>query len=65
MNAQYQPVRMNESSAFHLAFYVLSRFLQPARRHAYAQGSDNVFTPVERELIFDIVSCLILQFKTA
>ncbi|XP_027081232.1 DNA primase small subunit [Coffea eugenioides] len=28
--------------------------VDPARRHAYAQGSDNVFTPVERELIFDI-----------
>ncbi|KAK8658034.1 hypothetical protein V6N13_036249 [Hibiscus sabdariffa] len=26
----------------------------PAKRHAYAQGGDNVFTPVERELVFDI-----------
>lgn len=30
--------------------------LQPSKRHAYAQTGDNVFTPVERELIFDIVS---------
>ena len=30
--------------------------LQPAKRHAYAQTGDNVFTPVERELVFDIVS---------
>lgn len=30
--------------------------LQPAKRHAYAQGGDNIFAPVERELIFDIVS---------
>lgn len=29
--------------------------LQPAKRHAYAQSGDNVFAPVERELIFDIV----------
>ncbi|KAF9613608.1 hypothetical protein IFM89_009434, partial [Coptis chinensis] len=28
--------------------------VDPAKRHAYAQGSDNVFTPVERELVFDI-----------
>ncbi|KAL6553675.1 hypothetical protein OROGR_007517 [Orobanche gracilis] len=26
----------------------------PAKRHAYAQSGDNIFTPVERELIFDI-----------
>ena len=31
------------------------KFLQPSKRHAYAQTGDNVFTPVERELIFDIV----------
>ena len=30
--------------------------LQPAKKNAYAQSGDNVFTPVERELIFDIVS---------
>ena len=30
--------------------------LQPSKRHAYAQTGDNIFTPVERELIFDIVS---------
>jgi len=30
--------------------------VQPAKRHAYAQSDNNVFTPVERELIFDIVS---------
>lgn len=34
----------------------MSYMLQPAKRHAYAQAGDNVFTPVERELIFDIVS---------
>ncbi|ESR52603.1 DNA primase [Citrus sinensis] len=28
--------------------------VDPAKRHAYAQGGDNVFAPVERELIFDI-----------
>ncbi|KAK4758403.1 hypothetical protein SAY87_019704 [Trapa incisa] len=28
--------------------------LQPAKRHAYAQSGNNLFTPVERELIFDI-----------
>lgn len=28
--------------------------VNPAKRHAYAQTGDNVFTPVERELIFDI-----------
>ncbi|KAK1265239.1 hypothetical protein QJS04_geneDACA022454 [Acorus gramineus] len=28
--------------------------IDPAKIHAYAQGGDNVFTPMERELIFDI-----------
>nr|XP_027190166.1 DNA primase small subunit-like isoform X2 [Cicer arietinum] len=28
--------------------------VDPAKRHAYAQGDNNVFAPVERELIFDI-----------
>lgn len=28
--------------------------IDPAKRRAYAQGGDNVFAPVERELIFDI-----------
>ncbi|XP_051129753.1 uncharacterized protein LOC127250486 [Andrographis paniculata] len=28
--------------------------VDPAKRHAYGQSGDNVFTPVERELIFDI-----------
>ncbi|XP_052209950.1 uncharacterized protein LOC127813178 [Diospyros lotus] len=28
--------------------------VDPAKRHAYAQSGDNGFTPVERELIFDI-----------
>ncbi|XP_073313812.1 uncharacterized protein [Primulina huaijiensis] len=28
--------------------------VDPAKRHAYSQSGDNVFTPVERELIFDI-----------
>lgn len=40
---------------------VLYNVLQPAKRHAYAQSGDNVFTPVERELIFDIVSSCILS----
>ncbi|RWV94895.1 hypothetical protein GW17_00042530 [Ensete ventricosum] len=30
--------------------------LFPAKRHAYSQSGNNVFAPVERELIFDIVS---------
>ncbi|EMS59221.1 DNA primase small subunit [Triticum urartu] len=29
--------------------------VDPAKRHAYAQSGNNVFVPVERELIFDIV----------
>lgn len=28
--------------------------VDPSKRHAYSQGGDNIFTPVERELIFDI-----------
>ncbi|KAL6958897.1 hypothetical protein U1Q18_040242 [Sarracenia purpurea var. burkii] len=28
--------------------------VDPAKRHAYAQAGDNCFTPVERELIFDV-----------
>nr|POF10595.1 dna primase small subunit [Quercus suber] len=28
--------------------------VDPAKRHAYAQGGNNVFTPVEKELVFDI-----------
>ncbi|XP_039052059.1 DNA primase small subunit-like isoform X1 [Hibiscus syriacus] len=28
--------------------------VDPAKRHAYAQSGDNVFTPVERELVFDV-----------
>ncbi|KAG9444245.1 hypothetical protein H6P81_015585 [Aristolochia fimbriata] len=28
--------------------------VDPAKRHAYAQGANNVFKPVERELVFDI-----------
>lgn len=28
--------------------------VDPSKRHAYAQTGDNIFTPVERELIFDI-----------
>ncbi|KAJ8752310.1 hypothetical protein K2173_003946 [Erythroxylum novogranatense] len=28
--------------------------VDPAKRHAYAQSNDKVFTPVERELVFDI-----------
>ncbi|KAI3687447.1 hypothetical protein L1987_81143 [Smallanthus sonchifolius] len=28
--------------------------VDPAKRHAYSQSGDNVFTPVERELVFDI-----------
>lgn len=40
--------------------------MQPAKRHAYAQAGDNVFTPVERELIFDIVSRIVMhsQYKS-
>ncbi|GJN14151.1 hypothetical protein PR202_gb00936 [Eleusine coracana subsp. coracana] len=29
--------------------------VDPSKRHAYAQSGNNVFVPVERELIFDIV----------
>ena len=32
--------------------------VDPAKRHAYAQVGDKVFTPVERELVFDIVSVI-------
>nr|XP_009759536.1 PREDICTED: DNA primase small subunit isoform X1 [Nicotiana sylvestris]XP_009759537.1 PREDICTED: DNA primase small subunit isoform X1 [Nicotiana sylvestris] len=28
--------------------------VDPSKRHAYSQGGDNIFTPVERELVFDI-----------
>ncbi|XP_076894687.1 uncharacterized protein LOC143547056 [Bidens hawaiensis] len=28
--------------------------VDPAKRHAYAESGDNIFTPVERELVFDI-----------
>ncbi|KAL6549869.1 hypothetical protein OROMI_020357 [Orobanche minor] len=28
--------------------------VDPAKRHAYAQSGDNIFTPIEKELIFDI-----------
>jgi hypothetical protein len=35
-------------------------FFQPDKRHAYAQSGTNLFTPVERELVFDIVSFNIL-----
>uniref|UniRef100_A0A5B7BAF8 DNA primase n=1 Tax=Davidia involucrata TaxID=16924 RepID=A0A5B7BAF8_DAVIN len=28
--------------------------VDPAKRHAYAQAGDNVFTPVEKELVFDV-----------
>ena len=38
---------------FDLSFLFL---LQPDKRHAYSQTGTNVFTPVERELVFDIVS---------
>lgn len=41
--------------------------LQPAKRQCYS--GDNVFTPVERELIFDIVSFsnkyLLVKFCTS
>ena len=40
---------------FYLSFLLL---LQPDKRHAYSQTGTNVFTPVERELVFDIVSFL-------
>lgn len=45
---------VNSPNFFFALNFVL--ILQPAKRHAYGQGGDNVFTPVERELIFDIVS---------
>lgn len=54
----------NELSAF--CFMILGTvflLLQPAKRHAYAQSGDNVFIPVERELVFDIVSCSEFKFK--
>ncbi|KAK4728865.1 hypothetical protein R3W88_021853 [Solanum pinnatisectum] len=28
--------------------------VDPSKRHAYSQGGDNIFTPVEKELVFDI-----------
>ncbi|KAJ0576284.1 putative DNA primase, small subunit [Helianthus annuus] len=28
--------------------------VDPAKRHAYSQSGDNIFTPVEKELVFDI-----------
>jgi DNA primase small subunit len=34
--------------------------VDPDKRHAYAQSGTNLFTPVERELVFDIVSFNIL-----
>lgn len=39
---------------FDVFIYLIS--LQPAKRHAYSQGGNSVFAPVERELVFDIVS---------
>jgi hypothetical protein len=41
---------------FLILLFLIFVMLQPAKRHAYAQTGDNVFTPVERELVFDIVS---------
>lgn len=46
-------------TAPHPTFFTTGSVLQcfqPSKRHAYAQSGDNVFSPVERELIFDIVS---------
>lgn len=39
---------------------ILFSNLQPAKRHAYSQ--DGVFTPVERELVFDIVSVSLMFY---
>lgn len=36
-------------------------YFQPDKRHAYAHSGTNLFTPVERELVFDIVSFNILS----
>ncbi|KAJ0568416.1 putative DNA primase, small subunit [Helianthus annuus] len=33
---------------------VHSKLILPAKRHAYSQSGDNIFTPVEKELVFDI-----------
>ncbi|KAF3580000.1 hypothetical protein DY000_02033891 [Brassica cretica] len=33
--------------------------VDPDKRHAYSQTGTNVFTPVERELVFDLVSFFI------
>ena len=51
------------SARFICLSHTLRTFLfQPAKRHAYAD--DNVFTPVERELVFDIVSRLFFMMLT-
>lgn len=34
-------------------------WLQPPKRAAYSGGSDRVFAPVDRELVFDVVSTLL------
>lgn len=54
----FLPIFYFQSSLLGLISFslVILYLLQPAKRHAYAQGGDNVFAPVERELIFDIVS---------
>lgn len=46
-----------------ILFYFIFWWMQPAKRHAYAQAGDSVFMPVERELIFDIVSCSVLNIS--
>lgn len=38
----------------HVSF--MNAFLQPGKKNAYAQSGTNAFAPVERELVFDIVS---------
>ncbi|KAF5734199.1 DNA primase isoform 3 [Tripterygium wilfordii] len=47
------PVYSVDEPSF-LKFYQKCSMLQPVKRHAYAQSGDNVFTPVERELVFDV-----------
>uniref|UniRef100_A0A0D9WJ53 Uncharacterized protein n=1 Tax=Leersia perrieri TaxID=77586 RepID=A0A0D9WJ53_9ORYZ len=37
--------------------------VDPAKRHAYAQSGNNVFVPVERELIFDITISVSITYS--
>lgn len=58
----------NELLSIMLLLIFVIMVLQPAKRTAYAGGSDRVFAPVDRELVFDIVgsfpySIMILRFQ--